>query len=139
MLKKLLPFLALTSLIVSPTAAIADPTLIHSKTFYPDFCRIKIDDWQADCEFVIMGILSDYSAFNIKLCTTSGKYYCLILIGEADELKNYPSPIYVSTIAWQEGTTIKKKWSSSLAFGPYRDGMGIVGTVEGSVIVGYFE
>lgn len=132
-------FLALlaTPLLVPSTMAEMTVPLIEPYTSYPRVCSIIIDSWKGDCESVTVGLLSDYSAFNIKLCSSNNR--CLILIGEVSELYYYPSSMRIYSVAWQEGKRITKRWSGDLVFGPYHYGYGVAGTLEGSVIGAYFE
>lgn len=142
MLKTFGSFLALlvTPLFV-PNNVMAG-NLVNTHTFYPSVCRMVVDEWKAECEWVTLGLVSDYSAFNVKLCSSNNRgdgLTCLILIGEASELENYPGLMRISSIAWQENNSIVKQWSGNIIFGPYKDGYGLFGTVQGSVIAVYFE
>lgn len=141
MFKKILynSFALLATLFLFPNSIMAETTvsLIEARTFYPRGCRIIIDSWEGDCTSVTIGLLSDYSAFNIKLCSSSDR--CLILIGDASELAYYPSSMRIYSVALQEGKRITRRWSSNLVFGPYLYGHGVSGRLEGSVIAAYFE
>lgn len=127
---------SLATALLLPSNVVAE-TLVNAQDIYPRSCHVKIDNWEQKCEWITIGLLSDYSAFNIKLCSSG--YRCLILIGEANELQYYPYSMRIYSVAWQEGTRITKRWSGNLVFGSYYNGHGVVGTLEGSVIAAYFE
>lgn len=132
-----LTLVTLSSLFIFPSVAKAD--LLYARTFQPTFCQMAIDrSWKVDCDRITIGLTPDYSAFNIKFCNTSGIYQCLILVGEASELYNYPGVMKVYQVSWQDGKKITRDWTGSLLFGPYKGGHGVVGTIEGSVIAIYF-
>ncbi|MEB3190530.1 MAG: hypothetical protein VKL42_09340 [Snowella sp.] len=136
-LSNLLALLATPFLVPNSVIAETIVPLIEARTLYPRTCHIIIDSWEGDCQSVTIGFLSDYSAFNIKLCSSNNR--CLILIGDTNELIYYRSSMRIYSVAWQEGKKITKRWSSNLIFGPYLYGHGIAGTLEGSIIAAYFE
>lgn len=126
----------LITLLACPNGAMAE-TIIRPRTFYPSKCHVQVDSLEADCVSITFGLLSNKSEFNIKLCDRSND--CLVLIGQASELEKYPYPMTIYSVAWMEGSRVIKRWSGYILFGSYQDGFGIAGTLEGSVLVAYFE
>lgn len=109
----------------------AKAELVQTQESTPNFCEMAMDSWKSDCNSITLGLVSNYDTFNIKLCSTKGKYVCLILAGEAEELNNYPArEIKLFSVALQEGETIVRNFSGQLVLKPTKEGLSVTGMVE---------
>lgn len=142
MLKKLvasvLASAGILALNATPTLAERAVDFAKHKTIYPSDCSIVIEGEKYHCDYAVLGAFDDASG-NIKLCSSQ---YCLIFNLTPSQITNVidGDDFRVNTIAFQKGSSIVKRWNTSMVCGVNSNEMGCLGELaNGTKIIVYLE